>query len=185
MGNMLFIGNHGTNAINASNILKNGFKPSCGENHWYGRGVYFFIDGINSTSIDKLAEQWAKDQSYDRKTKKLTYSEYAIIEANILSEESTIIDLRIDEYARMVNKVRDTVKSLCRRNRRKMSDDEIWEYMKSKFGIKVVVDNTYIKFGDERIRQIKSRINNCTIISVLDKDSIDKDSIKIIRIGDI
>ena len=69
MNNMLFIGNHGTNKINISSILKHGFVPSSGEGHWYGRGVYFFIDGINCTSIDKLAEQWAKDQSYNKKTK--------------------------------------------------------------------------------------------------------------------
>lgn len=185
MDNMLFIGNHGTNKINISSILKHGFVPSSGEGHWYGRGVYFFIDGINCTSIDKLAEQWAKDQSYNKKTKKLDYCKYAIIEAEILTEKNAIVDLRIDEYAKKVNIVREKVKSLCMCNGRKMSDDEIWEYMKKKFDIKVVVDNTYIKFGDERIKQITSRINNCTILSVLDKDIIDKNSIKIIRTGDI
>lgn len=182
---MHFIGNHGTDEKCVSSILKNGFIPSKGKKQWYGRGVYFFIDGINSSSIDKLAEQWAKDQAYNKETKKTNYSQYAIIEAKIISEKDTTIDLREDDAQKAINHVRDTIKNICNSKNIRMCDDEIWLFMENKFGIKAIITNTYIKFGYERIKRIDSRINNCTIISVLDQNIIDKNSIKLIRKGDI
>lgn len=182
---MQYKGYHGTNQANVSNILINGFKPSAGKKEWYGRGIYFFIDGINSISVDHLAEQWAKDQAFDKKEKTLNYSRFAVIEAIITTNDDSTIDFRDDATQKRVNNVRDFVKKLCHTSKVQFSDDEVWEYMKQKFGIKAVITNSYIKFGEDRRKRISSRINNCTFISVFNDDLIDKDSIKLIREGDI
>ena len=93
---MLIIGNHGTNKDNVPSIKKNGFYSRKGLHHWCGEGVYFFIQGINENSIDFLAEQWAKDQAYDKTNKTFKYKEYAFIEAFVHSNEERILDLMLE-----------------------------------------------------------------------------------------
>lgn len=182
---MSFIGNHGTNATYIDDILKNGFRPSTGESHWCGEGVYFFIEGVNSVSIDKLAEQWSRDQSWDKKLKKNKYTTYAILESEVFCCAESLIDLRKCEDLKKINVVRDRINDFCLTSGKKMNDHEIWNFMKNKFDIKVVINNVYIQFGDERVKNIKSRINNCTIMSVLVSSILAKENIKLIRKGDI
>ena len=57
--------------------------------------------------------------------------------------------------------------------------------MKNKFDIQIVIDNTYIKFSEDRKNKISSRVPNCTIMSVLDVNIINKDNIKLLKKGDI
>lgn len=182
---MQYIGYHGTNKANVANILTDGFNPSTGKKHWYGRGIYLFIDGINSTSAANLAEQWAKDQAYNKDTKALSYNQFAVIEATIATNDDSMIDFRDDATQKKVNAVREHVRRICETSRIKLSDDEVWEFMKLKLGIKAVIANDYIKFGKDRIKRVDSKINNCTFISVFDDSLIDKDSIKLFREGDI
>lgn len=37
-----FSGFHGTNLDHTFSIIKNGFEPSSGDDHWLGDGIYFF-----------------------------------------------------------------------------------------------------------------------------------------------
>lgn len=181
---MLIIGNHGTNEANVCNILKNGFETSIGNYHWYGEGVYFFIEGVND-NITYLAEQWAKDQAFDKKTKSYKYRKYAVLEAHVDSKNDRTVDLRVKESLEIVNKVRELVEQMCKCLNKKMNDNEIWKYMKNKFDIQIVIDNTYIKFSEDRKNKISSRVPNCTIMSVLDVNIINKDNIKLLKKGDI
>ena len=74
---------------------------------------------------------------------------------------------------------------MCKCLNKKMNDNEIWKYMKNKFDIQIVIDNTYIKFSEDRKNKISSRVPNCTIMSVLDVNIINKDNIKLLKKGDI
>ena len=170
---MLIIGNHGTNKDNVPSIKKNGFYSSKGLHHWCGEGVYFFIQGINENSIDFLAEQWAKDQAYDKTNKTFKYKEYAVIEAFVHSNEERILDLRSEENLIKVNEVRKILEKMCSSKGYKMNDYRIWEYMKNKFDIDIVIHNVYIKFGKNRRQNIESFIPNCTIMSVYKENLID------------
>ena len=132
-----------------------------------------------------MAEQWARNQSYDKKTKRHKYSDYAVLEAMVNVSEKRIVDLRVQDVLKRVNYIREAVKNECERKGYKIDDCEIWRYMKIKFGIEVVISNTYIKFDDDRRTNIKSFIPNCTVMSVLDECRIDRKSIKLIRKGEI
>ncbi len=63
-----------------------------------------------------------------------------------------------------------------------MDDYRIWEYMKNKFDIDIVIHNVYIKFGKNRRQNIESFIPNCTIMSVYKENLIDN-NIKVLREG--
>lgn len=184
MGKKVYIGNHGTDSGCVENILNNNFKISTGLNHWYGEGVYFFINDINVSTISELATQWAIDQAYDKNTKIYKYKEYAVLEARICIEESNICDLRCSVSLKLINEVREKIKSDLKGQAKKMSDNEIWRFLRTKFDIEMFISHTYIKFGQDRRCGIYSRVPNCTIVSLQNPNkNIDKNEIKLICKG--
>lgn len=50
---------HGTSLKNAESIMENGFRPSVGEKHWLGDGVYFFRED------DAQAQVWAYHEKHN------------------------------------------------------------------------------------------------------------------------
>lgn len=117
-----------------------------------------------------------------RPTKTFKYKEYAVIEAFVHSNEERILDLRSEENLIKVNEVRKILEKMCSSKGYKMNDYRIWEYMKNKFDIDIVIHNVYIKFGKNRRQNIESFIPNCTIMSVYKENLIDN-NIKVLREG--
>ncbi len=60
-------GYHGTYLENAVKIIKEGFKITPNENHYWGDGVYYY----ESESAEKEAIKWAKDRQFQEKAGKL------------------------------------------------------------------------------------------------------------------
>lgn len=58
--------------------------------------------------------------------------------------------------------------------------------MKADFGFEVVKASFYIKFSDERILQVESRLPNVTIVAVSKPHkNIEKDSLRVVKKGGI
>lgn len=183
---MDFVATHGTAKDCGYSIKKDNFEPSTGNGHWCGRGCYFFIDGINSEPIEVLAEIWAKDQAYDKRDKRYKYEDFSVLKAEFSIDDEFIFDFRIDATNKFCNTIRDKLKKELLTQKRKMNDDAIWEYIINKFSLNAIIKNDYIQFGQERRLQIKSRIPNCTITSIMNpKHCIDVNNIYIIKEGNI
>ena len=183
---MELIGTHGTSYDNVEGILAMNFKCSVGKNHWCGEGAYFFVEGVNSTPIADLAEQWAIDSAYQRATKSYEYNEYAVLGAKINAEDDQIFDLRETETQKKCNEIRDFLQLGLLKLKKTMTDDVIWQYIIKEFNLALIVKNDYIKFGLARLNNINSRIDNCTIASVVNtNDSIDVSSIILLKKGNI
>ncbi|MDR1716861.1 MAG: hypothetical protein LBS20_13570 [Prevotella sp.] len=183
---MNFLGTHGTNKENIDSIKRNNFQPSKGHHHWCGKGVYFFIDGINSQPIEVLAEHWGKDNAYDKRIKGYKYKEYSVLRVPFEVMDEHIFDLRIEAAAKFCNEVRLLLENETLRLGKKMNDFQIWEYIHHKLGIQLFIKNDYIKFGISRKLRIESRIDNCTIVSLVNpKLYIDVNKIEIIKEGSI
>jgi hypothetical protein len=56
-------------------------------------------------------------------------------------------------------------------------DFKFFEHIKNHSKVGVIISHIYIKFTKERRAKVKSRIPNCTIISIANKNNIDIDSI--------
>ncbi|MPM64492.1 hypothetical protein SDC9_111379 [bioreactor metagenome] len=67
-----------------------------------------------------------------------------------------------------------------------MSDDEIWKYIIKKFTIDLIIKNDYIRFGISRRKGVRSRIDNCTIASIVNPNKvIDVTNIDLVKKGDL
>lgn len=177
------IGYHGTYIEYLENIQKVNFKESEGNNHWLGKGVYFFIEGINSEKVEDLARWWAIDQDHKKKHK-----EYVVLEAQIDVKTKHIFDMRTDAMQKKFNEVRSLLSQTFLNDNIlfKLNDNEIWKFISTHFGVFVVIANVYIEFDLFRQNNIWSRMPNCTIIAVKDPmNHIIKSSIKVIKKGDI
>lgn len=181
---MDFIGTHGTNKDNVNSIKKNNFNPSKGFHHWCGKGVYFFIDGINYQPIEDLAEYWSIDNAYNKENKTYKYKEYSVIRVRFEIQDDLIFDLRNETTAKICNKIRYTLQDNILKRNKKMMDSEVWTYIQNKFNIELFLKNDYIKFGVARRKKIESRIDNCTIASLMNPSRyIDVNNIEIIKEG--
>ena len=186
---MTYIGYHGTNEQNEKNILSMNFRKSAGDNHWFGEGIYFFIDGINAESLDNIAVQWAIDQAWDNQERKLKYTNYLVLKATIHLEPETIFDLRDEKNNIVFNQVRDKIIEAIR-NKGKIingdyKDSIVFKYIQQKFRIKAFIGNVYIRLGTQRICKIHSNIPNCTIICVHDNQAISIEDIEPVKKGAI
>ena len=76
-----YIGYHGTSKIKAESILENGFKMSCGDDEWLGKGVYFFPNDCSA------AELWCKHYL------KLKAKNMQVLKASISVESDQLLDL--------------------------------------------------------------------------------------------
>lgn len=183
---MDFVATHGTAKENAYSIKKDNFNISNGNSHWCGKGCYFFINGINSSPIETLAELWARDQAFDKNSKSYKYNHYSVLKVKFSIKDEYVFDLRLEDVNRLCNIMRDKVRDDMLSRNRKMNDDALWKYLIRKFEIEIIIKNDYIKFGNERIHHIKSRIPNCTIASIMNpKHCIDVNNIHIMKEGTI
>lgn len=183
---MDFIGTHGTDFKNVESIKKDNFKVSRGGNHWCGNGVYFFIDGVNSESIVDLAEKWAKDVAFDKSSKCYKYNKYAVLMVSAFVDDEFVFDLRNELTAKKCNEIRERILNKLLSKSKTMSDDEIWKYIIKKFTIDLIIKNDYIRFGISRRKGVRSRIDNCTIASIVNPNKvIDVTNIDLVKKGDL
>ena len=160
MNKITIKGYHGTNFDSAKKIVTSNYKISKGDDHWLGDGVYFFVEGI-STNIVKLAEKWAKAQSWNNKTKTRNYNKYAAIESIIEVDEENFLDLTTEEGVKIFFYFGQ--KGL------KFLDGFLINLMRGENVLpptEVIKGNFYIKFEQERKNKINFRTNNCTICAV-------------------
>ncbi|WP_143064906.1 hypothetical protein [Halanaerobium congolense] len=62
-------------------------------------------------------------------------------------------------------------------------DFKLFEHIKNNSSVGIIISHIYIKFIKERKALVKSRIPNCTIISIADNNYLDKESIVEVRKG--
>lgn len=187
MGNITYLveldGFHGTNSSNYESIKINNFKASLGDKEWLGDGAYFFIDGISDTP-DKNALDWAKATAWDKKDRKYTYTECAIIVAKIkVLEDSNLLDLTTLDGIKIFNYIRERYVEKLKSARKyiknipsKILTNSPREFLDGRLindarregflDIQVSKGNFYIKFTNERIYGIATRTPNVTICCV-------------------
>lgn len=174
MNKITIKGYHGTNFDSAKKIVTSNYKISKGDDHWLGDGVYFFVEGI-STNIVKLAEKWAKAQSWNNKTKTHNYNKYAAIESIIEVDEENFLDLTTEEGVKIffyfAEKFIEEIKKEITKGQKglKFLDGFLINLMRGENVLpptEVIKGNFYIKFEQERKNKINFRTNNCTICAV-------------------
>lgn len=181
-------GHHGTDIDSSKEILNSNYKISKGDQHWLGDGVYFFVEGISKKTIE-LAEKWAEAQSWDNDSKRYKNTHYAVIESEIRVKEDDFLDLTtaegIDVLSFLKEKFLAKIESRRRRKKKDLNQPYDGELINLARGegiihLEVVKGNFYIKFKDERIRNINFRTNNCTICTVYnpEKNIISKKLVK-------
>lgn len=182
------IGWHGTAKENYDNIKINKFNASNNENEWLGTGVYLFVEGVNDPISN--AQKWAIDSSWNNKNKIYKYNEYIVIKCPIQIDDENILDLTTNDGLKIYNYFRGQYETKLKENklslRGKYIDfficNEIYSAINS---IQAIVGNFYIKFGEERILRINSRIPNCRIMNLFDKNLIKYDELSIEKEGTI
>lgn len=166
-----YLGYHGTRSDAKDNILTDGLKSSKGNSEWLGDGGYFFLHGVSSHP-EKDAENWAIAQAWDDKSKAYLYDKYAVIECKIESNKDKVLDLRNDEDIQLLNYIKekneDKLLNIKKKGKLLYIDGILINFAMEEHLISpdVIISNAYIKFKKERMRNINSRIPNCTICSI-------------------
>ena len=194
MGVITIKGHHGTDIDSCKAILKSNYKISEGDQHWLGEGVYFFIEGLSTDTIN-LAEKWAKAQSWNNRTKSREYKEYAVIESIIEVDEENFLDLTTKEGVKILFYfaelfIEEIKKEIAKGQKGlKFLDGFLINLMRGENVLPptdVIKGNFYIKFEQERKNKINFRTNNCTICAVYnpEKNIVQKNT-KIVEKGKI
>ena len=178
MGVITIKGHHGTDIDSCKAILKSNYKISKGDQHWLGEGVYFFIEGLSTDTIN-LAEKWAKAEAWDNDVKEYKYQEFAVIESLIEVEEDKILDLTTEDGVKILTDLVTLFFDRIKKSKKNQKNKK-WEFYDGEliniarkannfpFDIEVVKGNYYIKFKEERIKGVNLRTSNCTICTVYD-----------------
>ena len=181
-----YIGYHGTSKECADEILKGSFFRSKSYDQWLGEGVYFFIDGISDARED--AENWARNMSFDPKTKTKKYDVLKVLKSSIIAEENHILDLDTakgkiffltfrQRFYKEIRAAKKQIKSNC-------SDGFFIELIKKKNvtfkPLKIVKCMMAVKLKEsDKVSGTFSRIPNCTILSVSELDCINKNEMSL------
>lgn len=184
-----FDGFHGTDNDNVDSILQDGFKISSGDKDWLGDGCYFFVEGINKNPCEQ-AVQWAILNAWDNKNRKNKYVTYAVLHSNITVDDSKFLDLTNADGVEIL----DYIQKLCREKLATIGkgihfiDGYLINFARTEkiIDIEVTKGNVYIKLNiEDRIHNLRRRINNCTICSVyLPSNNIGK-NIKLVKKGNV
>lgn len=174
-----YIGYHGTSKENADDILNGSFFKSESYDQWLGEGVYFFTNGISDARED--AKNWARNMSYDPKTKTKRYGVLKVLKSIVTAEENHILDLDTDKgkifflafrerFYKEIRAARKQIKGNC-------SDGFFIELIEKKNvtfkPLKIVKCMMAVKLKEcDKISGTFSRIPNCTILSVRELDCI-------------
>lgn len=172
VNNVEFLGYHGTNSENENSIIKSSFKKSNLREDWFGDGCYFFTKGISSEHPSALAEKWAIDAAWDKETRVYKYDKYVVFETMVSAKDDEILDLTASQGLTLFNKFRDGILDKIRLEKKKLrkgdyADSDIFNELKQKIGITVIIGNVFIKFADLRkVFGLRSNVANVTMFCV-------------------
>ncbi len=175
--NVRIDGFHGTDMKHVDSILRGGFIPSLGDNEWLGDGAYFFVRGINEDPVAQ-AEQWAIIDSWNNKTRKNEYDEYAVLHGVIEVDENNYLDLTEPSGIAILDYIQEKYTDKLAEIGKNLNfiDGCIINFARGEqiVDIRVVKGNFYIKLRKEdRVLHLLRRSPNCTICSVYSpKDNI-------------
>ena len=197
MGVITIKGHHGTDINSCEAILESNYKISEGDQHWLGEGVYFFIEGLSTDTIN-LAKKWAIAEAWDNDNKKYKYTNFAVIESLIEVEEDKILDLTTEDGVNFLSDLVSLFFDTIKKSKKNQKNKE-WEFYDGElinmarkannfpFDIEVVKGNYYIKFKEERIKGVNLRTSNCTICTVYNpykniksKNQVEREKIQIL-----
>ncbi|TDO94153.1 hypothetical protein DFR79_104119 [Halanaerobium saccharolyticum] len=182
---------HGTDSNNVDDIKDKNFIYKHDKSHWLGNGIYFFMDGIGEDPIT-LASKWAIAQSWNNNAKHYSYKNYSVLKTEVNLENISILDLTSDDGLELYNRYRNRLLNKLsyydlRENYSGNSgfeyDFKLFEHIKNNSSVGIIISHIYIKFTKERKALVKSRIPNCTIISIDDNNYLDKGSIAEVKKG--
>lgn len=187
------IGYHGTDNNNHQSVIEEGFRLSLGDKEWLGSGVYFFTEDYIPPEPISNAVEWAVAQAWDTKLKSFKYNRYCIISAKVSCDSESFLDLNtrdgMETFCYFRNKFVENIFKAGKRlkNKEAIKDGHVINLARELYGIKidVVKGNFYIKFTVERKHNINFRIPNCTILSVFNTNCIEKDSLNVVKVGEI
>jgi hypothetical protein len=177
-----FDGWHGTSEKNGNSILASNFMPSEGSHHWLGEGVYFFTQGIGNPL--EHAKNWVESEAH-----KTGFKAFSIIKARTLIKEEALLDLRQEagielflEHKRFVlARMRQKGKTFKSKDDN-YTDGKVFDNIKNKANIEVIISPMHIRFGQDRIEKIHSMIPNCMLLCTSHpEDNIEKESLELVK----
>ena len=165
-----FDGYHGTDNAHVRSILTYGLKPSIGNSHWLGDGVYFFIQG-KDIHPDIQAMQWSILSAWDKSLHMNKYKKYSVLKAEISVEDSRFLDLTGPSGLEILSYIKDKCMEKLKKLPAKVKfiDGYLINLGRTEIGlnIDVVKGDVFIQLTKEdRMFKLCSRIPNCTISSV-------------------
>lgn len=180
-----FEGWHGTDEGLEASICANNFQVSEGEHHWLGSGAYFFTKGIGQPQ--EHARNWACSEAHKKR-----YGRYVVLCAGISASDDAVFDLSEPEALELFNQHRRFVLENLRQTKHRFkekypgySDGKVFEQLGACIGIALFINNFYVRFGQDRIEKIESRIPNCTFLCVPNpKRCIELTGIQAVERGD-
>lgn len=179
------IGYHGTRLDVVSNIRKDNFLESeAPKNSRYGKGVYFFVEGLNDPI--KESWKWTEILDYHSKAKDL---EYVVLEVDVFFEKEHFFDLTISENLQVFNKLKDALVERARKGdfngnelKIKASDHAVFEWLKLKRDIEVLKVGIIASSVIQIKERIPSNVQNAIILVVNNpKDHIDIQTLKVVK----
>jgi hypothetical protein len=182
---------HGTDSKNVDNIKQNNFILKHDKSHWLGDGIYFFINGIGEDAIT-LSSKWAIAESWNNEDQCRYYDNFSVLKTDISLDNISILDLTdetgLDIYNRFRRQLLETLYSFELKekysgNKGFEYDFKLFQHIKNHSSVGLIISHIYIKFTKERKAKVRSRIPNCTIVSVANKKNIDKESIVVVKKG--
>ena len=172
---MKFVGYHGTSELSTKKILEGKYNLSIGDIEWLGDGVYFFINGVSSKP-DIQAEKWSIASSWDKINRKYQYNNYCVLKSNIEVDDNYLLDLTNEDGIEILSFLAEKFNKKIAKTGRKLNclDGLLINLAREEnlLRVDIVKGNVYIKFTEERIRNINLRTSNSTICSVYNSECI-------------
>jgi hypothetical protein len=159
---------HGTSQNNSFGIRQKNFLLG-GEDHWFGLGAYFFVEGVSCEEASKDAENWAR---FDGRRK--GYRQWSVMQADVSTENH--LDLTDQQQLKFFNGWRKLFRKTIKCPGPECDpyagiDLTILEKLREKRKISSLKANIYSKFNPQTY-QISSRLPNVTILCVYEPDDV-------------
>lgn len=185
---------HGTDKKSAKSIIAENFKPSEGDNHWLGDGVYFYEEKFHA-----FKWEWYKCPKNKKEDKNYLQDKVAIVIANVNCDKSGVFNLdKIEHklvFERIYKWINTKIKKLDDLDDGSCADGVVLNYMFNKLGYATKYDIVRVLFPiphkkynkiikQERYKPIKEKTHRLTFmpevqVCVKNIEVIDTDSLEI------
>lgn len=165
------VGYHGTHVSNVNSIRDNNFRVSNREdNARYGKGVYFFIDGLGNPMHH--AQDW---NSFLADKAKKPITDYAVLSVNVRIDDDCLLDLTKEEFLKVFAQTKrafvEKINSKLARSEVNQevilaSDYSVIEFIKEKYSFSILKANIVATAGLIARYSVSSFIPNATILAV-------------------